>query len=482
MDSLESLGELGDLASLLRVGKLSGAAFAPAARPGLPAPVFAPDGIQEGLRSVNSEDNPHWNDVLTVSADGSYFRHDGMDFMIDNDPGATFGDVTTETSSSGCYCCFMKCCSSSRSSEGRLSTTTTWRSADGAHVIKMVHRDTVDPVIKDEVRACCVRCQPISPLCCSTMCCKCFYAVTPGSVNWAKYEAEAFEITYDGKAVGTVRVVVGFAAGGGFGRQTQAFLAEAWAPSTPLWTLNGPVSQADGVPKDKPLKYHCFTCTNMCDCLTPCCCPVCLPVCGCNFKLSKLCGAICCPGCSRCFRCCDGCCNFCVRCPMWCCRPCCACCQVCKTRQCCGTFQGSQTVISTGARGFSTDSMHKLHRVIYPLKASDASSLYGWAAFTQVEQPGCAKRASLALKGKPSASRTHELLALPLLLDLAFGTEDLDRDSWTLAGSPLFEPTDVVNLWPEGVKLRTVLHSFDPAVLKHCPAGKAQLPPAQETM
>lgn len=274
-----------------------------------------------------------------------------------------------------------------------------------------------------------------------------------GKIEYKSVKPELIQVKYDGKVVATLEVQPGIKEGTKlnhpvFCRQTTA----RDVTGKVLFEMNKVYLPDDEI----QAFYKCCACHCPCfECCKPCRCPKCMPF-----------GA--CPPCPRCPGCPSCSCNCCAVACSLCCNLCGKCCALCKGPCCKCSVKETNVDNERGALNMPTSDLHKAHRIVYPLPVSaDGSDLFGYAAFTTRGSSVQSDRATLAADpAKWGAGQIPEyaLAGLPLLIDLAMGSTNRLRGTWTIPSRSyqnLFEPRGIVHYWPKGEYLQTIVANFD---------------------
>jgi len=463
--------------------------------PGEPKQVLMMDGWgQKGTVSVNTANNPHWNDVLSFTSDGSLVRFDGMDFMLEG-----YNKVSADVTGKIKYnrCCGLRCCVKT-SSESKKQMKMSWKSTDGVHTIRLEHK--AGSAFKADAPGCCAGCFPCTPLCCSKICCQ--SCCRSGKVNYDMLSPEFMDVFYDEQVVAKLEVQPGIANGTTVqAPDVQRMTTAKDASGKTMFVMNDVyLPKAD---EEVEEQYKC--CALPCPCCEPCkwcCCPCVMPFCG-GLRCPKISCGCCTPCCDMFCRCLTCTCNCvpCIMCAGSCCAMCSKCCSCCKAScgtclECgcvkCGVTEEVSGVTGEYETGGIVSLKHKAHRNLYPLMTTQGGTeVYGWAAYTHVEGPHLSHRATLTMDPSRlsggvfgSSGTPKELLAaLPLLVDLAYGSNDVERTKWTFESrvwGKLFDPITNVHYWPKPQALQSVAIGFD---LKTCiNPTQGDIAPKQQTM
>jgi len=430
-------------------------------------------GNQTGTMSVNTKDNPHWNDVLAYTPDGSLIRYNGMDFIpVERDNYVqNHGTGTIKYNK----ICWQRCCVKTDTVMTK-ATNLTWLSTDGAHKISLLHKQANPYSARDA--GICSPCYPCCFICLSGTCCKpCF---DRGSVDYGQLLApEFFYVTYDGERVAEVEVQPGCDKESPVDARAMARMTTARDKhGKPIFVMNN-VFLPENAKDFETLRCCAWKCCPCLECFKPCCCPICLPCgggcrcprptcnCGpCTFCCNKACGCLC--GCitwgCRCRPC-----FMCCQCACTCCNLGCKCCKSCVTCACCkcGVSESIEVFSKKEPKHVPQSRAHKAHRIIYPLPTTQGGNdVYAWAAYTHMESSTQSHRATLAMDPKQFECQDvpKEVLAsLPVLIDLAIGSTGGDRHMWTFESrsyNNVFDPEDVVHFFKRGEKLQTVVASY----------------------
>mmetsp|Transcript_79050 Transcript_79050/g.164189 ORF Transcript_79050/g.164189 Transcript_79050/m.164189 type:complete len:554 (-) Transcript_79050:167-1828(-) len=434
-------------------------------------------GKQSGTYSVNVASNPHWNDVLSYSADGSLVHFNGMDYI--NDETVTYSKRTRRGEMKYNIICWKNCCIRTET-ELRKSSHITFNSTDGAHRIRLEH--VSGEAFFGEPRGPCADCFNCTPLCCSTIICK--PCCRQGQLDWEKLKPETFEVFYDNEVVASISIQPGLKKGTQNTKKSPEISRATTVKDKggkELFFMNEVYLPETVSPTYKCCACDCPVFENCKICCAPCCMPFCggircpKPTCNCG-----PCTSCCQTGCDLTCACCN-CIIGCVPCVMCCtncalgCQACLGCIDKCLNRckqPCCKFGIKEEVFYAEGATRYSLpfSDKHKAHRMIYPLSTregvnneAEAPKTWGYAAFTYMEDPTQSHRASLAVdpaKYKSGTAPIELLGALPLLIDLARGSVGGARTEWTFESRVymnFFDPPEMVNFWPAAEVLQTVV-------------------------